>query len=110
VWVLTLPLALAWDATGHRWLPALTWGLLIAVTGSLIPMAVIGRGARRGEGDGLHVTTGAGRRVPLPVAGLGLGFVVLAAGDAPAPLVASAAVVVLTHAFGYRVLLAALTA
>ncbi|WP_442788238.1 hypothetical protein [Amycolatopsis sp. NBC_01286] len=46
VWVLALPLALAWDATGHRWLSALSWGLLIAVTGSLIPMAVI---VRRGE-------------------------------------------------------------
>ena len=110
VWVLTLPLALAWDATGHRWLPALSWGLLIAVTGSLIPMAVIVRGARRGEWDGHHVTNRAGRRVPLLVAGLSLGrgFVVLLAGGAPAALVALAAsmlaslVVAVAITFGWK--------
>ncbi|WP_103351499.1 phosphatase PAP2 family protein [Amycolatopsis sp. CA-128772] len=93
VWVLTLPLAVAWAATGHRLLPALAWGLLISVTGSLIPMAVIVRGARRGKWDGHHVTNRAGRRIPLLVAGvsLGLGFAVLLAGGAPAPLVALAA-------------------
>ncbi|WP_086841665.1 phosphatase PAP2 family protein [Amycolatopsis kentuckyensis] len=93
VWVLTLPLAVAWDATGHRPLPALSWGLLISVTGSLIPMAVIVRGAKRGRWDGHHVTNRAGRRVPLLVAGvsLGLGFVVLLAGGAPAQLIALAA-------------------
>ncbi|MBE8520201.1 hypothetical protein ILP97_22345 [Amycolatopsis sp. H6(2020)] len=93
VWVLTLPLAVAWAATGHRPLPTLGWGLLISVTGSLVPMAVIVRGARRGKWDGHHVTNRAGRRVPLLVAGvsLGLGFVVLLAGSAPAPLIALAA-------------------
>ena len=93
VWVLTLPLAVAWAATGHRPLAALGWGLLISVTGSLVPMAVIVRGARRGKWDGHHVTNRAGRRVPLLVAGvsLGLGFVVLLAGGAPAQLVALAA-------------------
>ncbi len=93
VWVLTLPLAVAWDATAHRPLPALSWGLLISVTGSLIPMAVIVRGARRGKWDGHHVTNRAGRRVPLLVAGvsLGLGFAVLLAGGAPAQLIALAA-------------------
>jgi hypothetical protein len=93
VWVLALPLAVAWAATGHRVLPALSWGLLIAVTGSLIPMAVIVRGAKRGKWDGHHVTNRAGRRVPLLVAAvsLGAGFAVLLAGGAPAPLVALAA-------------------
>ncbi len=93
VWVLTLSVAVAWDATGHRPLPTLCWGLLIAVTGSLIPMAVIVRGAKRGKWDGHHVTNRTGRRIPLLVAGasLGLGFVVLLAGGAPAPLVALAA-------------------
>lgn len=93
VWVLTLPLAVAWAATGHRPLPTLSWGLLISVTGSLIPMAVIVRGAKRGKWDGHHVTNRAGRRVPLLFAGLslGLGFVVLLAGGAPAQLVALAA-------------------
>ena len=93
VWVLTLPLAVAWAATGHRALPALSWGLLISVTGSLIPMAVIVRGAKRGKWDGHHVTNRAGRRVPLLFAGasLGLGFVVLLAGGAPPQLVALAA-------------------
>lgn len=93
VWVLALPLALAWDATGHRWLSTLSWGLLIAVTGSLIPMAVIVRGAKRGKWDGHHVRDRTGRRVPLLIAGLslGLGFVVLLVGAAPAALVALAA-------------------
>jgi hypothetical protein len=93
VWVLTLPLAVAWAATGHRPLPTLSWGLLISVTGSLIPMAVIVRGAKRGKWDGHHVTNRAGRRVPLLFAGLslGLGFVVLLAGGAPPQLVALAA-------------------
>ncbi|MEV6877696.1 hypothetical protein [Amycolatopsis sp. NPDC051128] len=93
VWVLALPLAVAWAATGHRVLPALGWGLLISVTGSLIPMAVIVHGAKRGKWDGHHVTNRAGRRVPLLFAGvsLGLGFVALLAGGAPARLVALAA-------------------
>jgi hypothetical protein len=93
VWVLALPLAVAWAATGHRVLPALSWGLLIAVTGSLIPMALIVRGAKKGKWDGHHVTNRTGRRVPLAFAGvsLGLGFVVLLAGGAPAELIALAA-------------------
>ncbi|RSM47897.1 hypothetical protein DMA12_08005 [Amycolatopsis balhimycina DSM 5908] len=93
VWVLTLPLAVAWSATAHRPLPALGWGLLIAVTGSLLPMALIVRGAKQGKWDGHHVTNRAGRRVPLLFAGvsLGLGFAGLLAGGAPAPLIALAA-------------------
>jgi hypothetical protein len=93
VWVLTLPLAVAWSATGHRPIPALSWGLLISVTGSLLPMALIVRGAKRGRWDGHHVTDRAGRRVPLLFAGLslGVGFAVLLVGGAPAPLIALAA-------------------
>jgi hypothetical protein len=91
--VLTLPLAVAWSATGHRPIPALSWGLLISVTGSLLPMALIVRGAKRGRWDGHHVTDRAGRRVPLLFAGLslGVGFAVLLVGGAPAPLIALAA-------------------
>ncbi|MEQ0564709.1 hypothetical protein ABJI51_37015 [Amycolatopsis sp. NEAU-NG30] len=93
VWVLTLPLAVAWSATGHRPIPALSWGLLISVTGSLLPMALIVRGAKRGRWDGHHVTDRAGRRVPLLFAGLslGVGFAVLLVGGAPPALIALAA-------------------
>lgn len=109
VWVLGLPLAVAWVATG-RIGPTLLWGLLVAVTGSLIPMAVIVRGARKGKWDGHHVTNRAGRAVPLLVAGvsLGAGFVVLVAWHAPDEIIALAAsmlaslVVSVAITFGFK--------
>lgn len=92
VWVLGLPLVVAWQVTGHRLGPALLWGLLVGVTGSLIPMAVIVRGARRGKWDSHHVTDRAGRLVPFAVciASVSAGYVVLIAGDAPRELIALA--------------------
>ncbi|SDZ09491.1 PAP2 superfamily protein [Amycolatopsis xylanica] len=109
VWVLGLPLAVAWMATG-RVGPTLLWGLLVAVTGSLIPMAVIVRGARKGKWDGHHVTNRAGRAVPLLVAGisLGTGFVVLVVWHAPDEIIALAAsmlaslVVSVAITFGFK--------
>ncbi|WP_425524732.1 phosphatase PAP2 family protein [Saccharopolyspora ipomoeae] len=62
--VVLLPLAVAWRAT-HRVLPALGWGLLVAATSSILPMAVIVWGARTGRWDGHHVRDRAGRLVPL---------------------------------------------
>ena len=93
VWVLGLPLVVAWQVTGHRLVPALMWGLLVGVTGSLIPMAVIVRGARKGKWDSHHVTDRAGRLVPFAVciASVSAGYVVLIAGDAPHELLALAA-------------------
>lgn len=93
VWVLGLPLVVAWQVTGHRLVPALMWGLLVGVTGSLIPMAVIVRGARKGKWDSHHVTDRAGRLVPFAVciASVSAGYVVLIAGDAPRELLALAA-------------------
>ncbi|WP_370943049.1 phosphatase PAP2 family protein [Amycolatopsis sp. cg5] len=113
--MLGLPLAVAWMATG-RVGPTLLWGLLVAVTGSLIPMAVIVRGARKGNSDapqrwdGHHVTNRAGRAVPLLVAGisLGAGFVVLVVWHAPDEIIALAAsmlaslVVSVAITFGFK--------
>lgn len=93
VWVLGLPLVVGWQVTGHRLGATLLWGLLVGVTGSLIPMAVIVRGARRGKWDSHHVTDRAGRLVPFAVciASVAAGYVVLIAGDAPRELIALAA-------------------
>lgn len=93
LWVLGLPLAIAWQATGHRVGATLLWGLLTGVTGSLIPMAVIVRGARQGKWDGHHVTDRAGRLIPFAacIGSLGVGFVVLLVGHAPREMIALAA-------------------
>ncbi|MEV0070355.1 hypothetical protein [Amycolatopsis sp. NPDC050768] len=90
VWVLGLPLAVAWEVTGHRVGATVLWGLVVGVTGSLIPMAVIVRGARRGKWDSHHVTNRAGRVVPLAVCltSLAAGFVALIVGGAPEELIA----------------------
>ncbi|QRP49868.1 hypothetical protein [Amycolatopsis sp. FDAARGOS 1241] len=110
VWVLGLPLALAWQVTGHRFAAAVLWGLVVGVTGSLIPMAVIVRGAKRGRWDGHHVTNRAGRLVPFTVcfASLATGFLVLSFGGAPRELIALTATelaclaVALAATFGLR--------
>ncbi|EIE99915.1 phosphatase PAP2 family protein [Saccharomonospora glauca] len=64
-WVIVIALsgAVAWRATGEP-LPTLGWGLLIAVTSSVLPMGVIVWGARRGRWDGHHVRDRTGRLVP----------------------------------------------
>lgn len=61
--VLLLPPAVAWHATGSLG-PTLGWGLLVSVTSSILPMAVIVRGARTGRWDGHHVRDRADRAVP----------------------------------------------
>ncbi len=87
--VALLPLALAWVVTRSP-LSTLGWGLLIALTSSILPMAVIVWGARAGRWDGHHVRNRRGRLIPLlatigfSIIGLGL-LVVL---RAPWPLIA----------------------
>jgi hypothetical protein len=84
VWVGALPIAIAWHAT--RSLPAtVLWGLLIAITGSAIPMAVIVRGARLGRWVSHHVANREGRWIPLLacVTSLGAGWIVLALAGGP---------------------------
>ncbi|MEB3369869.1 phosphatase PAP2 family protein [Saccharopolyspora mangrovi] len=64
-WVVVtmLPLVVAWQATRAA-VPALGWGLLVALTSSVLPMAVIVWGARSGRWDGHHVRDREGRLVP----------------------------------------------
>ncbi|RKT52466.1 hypothetical protein [Saccharothrix australiensis] len=91
VWVLGLPLAIAWHATRQP-LPALLWGLVVGITGSIIPMLVIVRGARRGRWDGHHVTNREGRVVPFIActSSLAIGVAVLVVGNAPHQMLALA--------------------
>jgi hypothetical protein len=93
VWVLGLPLLVAWQVTGHHLGETVLWGLIVGITGSLIPMAVIVRGAKQGKWDGHHVTNRAGRLVPFAacIGSLALGFVVLLVGNAPHQMIALAA-------------------
>ncbi|MFD5244265.1 hypothetical protein ACFWIW_06965 [Amycolatopsis sp. NPDC058340] len=93
VWVLGLPLIVAWKVTGYHLGETVLWGLVVGVTGSLIPMAVIVRGARKGKWDSHHVTDRTGRLVPFAVCigSLTAGFVVLIAGGAPHEMIALAA-------------------
>ena len=63
VLVTVLPLVVAWQATRAVG-PALGWGLLVALTSSVLPMAVIVWGARSGRWDGHHVRDRKGRLVP----------------------------------------------
>ncbi|MFE3178096.1 hypothetical protein ACFXPA_07085 [Amycolatopsis sp. NPDC059090] len=110
VWVLGLPLVVAWQVTGHQLGEAVLWGLIVGITGSLIPMAVIVRGAKRGKWDSHHVTNRAGRLVPFAacIGSLALGFVVLLVGSAPHEMIALAAaelaclVVALAVTFGLK--------
>jgi hypothetical protein len=88
--VVLLPLAVAWRATGYRVGPTIGWGLVVAVFSSVLPMAFIVRGARRGSWDGHHVRNREGRLVPLSL-GLGstaVGLAVLLFGHAPRDVVA----------------------
>lgn len=88
VLVLALPLLVAWDATGSVG-GGLLWGAVVGLTGSVVPMAVVVRGARRGRWEGHHVTNREGRLVPLLVcvASLGLGLTALLFGGAPRAVV-----------------------
>lgn len=91
VWVLTLPFAVAAAATKALW-PTVAWGLVVAITASVIPMVVIVKGARSGRWEGHHVTNREGRLVPLIAAGgsLAVGTTVLVLGDAPHEMLALA--------------------
>ncbi|MEV6243170.1 hypothetical protein [Lentzea sp. NPDC051838] len=90
VWVILLPFAVAAASEGI-W-KTLLWGFVVAVTASVIPMAVIVRGARKGKWDGHHVTNREGRVVPLVTAGASLaaGTVIMVLGNAPTSMLALA--------------------
>jgi membrane-associated phospholipid phosphatase len=89
VLVVVIPFAIAWQAT-HRPGPTLAWGAWVAATSSLIPMAVIVWGARRGRWEGHHVRDRAGRLVPfLALIGCtAVGVAVLVGAGAPRPVLA----------------------
>lgn len=90
VWVILLPFAVA-AATESVW-KTLLWGFVVALTASVIPMAVIVRGARKGRWEGHHVTNREGRLVPLLTAGASLtaGTVIMVLGGAPTNMLALA--------------------
>ncbi|SDF67944.1 PAP2 superfamily protein [Lentzea fradiae] len=108
VWVVLLPFAVA-AATESVWM-TLVWGFVVALTASIIPMAVIVRGARKGKWDGHHVTNREGRVVPLLTAGASLtaGTVIMFLGGAPRSVLAlagsmfAALVVSMAITFGLR--------
>ncbi|MFE9747588.1 hypothetical protein ACFYOT_22020 [Saccharothrix saharensis] len=91
VWVLGLPLAIGWHAT-KTVTGALLCGLIVGITGSVIPMVVIIRGARRGRWDSHHVTNREGRVIPFIacITSLGGGIAILVLGGAPRQMVALA--------------------
>ncbi|MFR9730381.1 hypothetical protein ACL03H_14240 [Saccharopolyspora sp. MS10] len=82
--VLLLPIAVAWSATRSPG-SALGWGVLVALTSSVLPMAGIVAGARMGWWDGHHVRNREGRLIPfaLLIVLSALGVVVLARAGAP---------------------------
>ncbi|MFC7343767.1 hypothetical protein [Saccharopolyspora griseoalba] len=87
--VLVLPVAVARQATHHVG-AALGWGLLVALTSSILPMGVMVWGARTGRWDGHHARDRAGRLVPF-IALIGMsavGLVLLVALGAPWLLIA----------------------
>ncbi|WP_199441445.1 hypothetical protein [Umezawaea beigongshangensis] len=97
VWVLGLPLAIGWHATGTPG-GTLLWGLVVGVTGSVIPMLVIVRGARRGAWEGHHVTNREGRVIPFAVctSSLAVGIAILVLGGAPGEMTALAVAMFVT--------------
>ena len=90
VWVLGLPLAIAWQATHHKIGATLLWGLIVGITGSVIPMIVIVRGAKQGTYDSHHITNREGRLVPFIVclASVAGGFLALVLTNAPHQMLA----------------------
>jgi hypothetical protein len=88
--VVLLPIAVAWHATGHRVAPTLLWGLEVALFSSVLPMAFIIRGARRGKWDGHHVRNREGRLLPLSLAlvSTAVGLAILLLGGAPRDVIA----------------------
>jgi membrane-associated phospholipid phosphatase len=88
--VVLLPIAVAWQATGHQVAPTLLWGLEVALFSSVLPMAFIIRGARRGKWDGHHVRNREGRLLPLSLAlvSTAVGLAILLLGGAPRDVIA----------------------
>ncbi|HEY0453793.1 hypothetical protein [Actinophytocola sp.] len=96
--VVALPLAVAWHATGADVVATLGWGVLVAVFYSVLPMAFVVRGARRGHWDGHWVRDRAHRTVPLLVCLLSAaaGMAIMLVGGAPREVVALAWSMILT--------------
>jgi hypothetical protein len=90
--VVLLPFAVAWNATGHKVLPTILWSVVVAVFYSVLPMAFIIRGARRGKWDGHWVRERERRFVPLMMCLVSalVGLVILLVWDAPQDVVALA--------------------
>jgi membrane-associated phospholipid phosphatase len=109
-WVLvfSLPGLAAWHVT-RSVVPSVVWGLVIGVTGSLLPMVVVVLGARRGRWHGHHVTNREGRVIPLLTCVLSLCVCVaaLVLGDAPDRVVALVQAMLLSAVVGAAVTFAA---
>ncbi|MCG8918890.1 hypothetical protein L6E12_24225 [Actinokineospora sp. PR83] len=88
--VVLLPLAVAWSATGFDPWWTLVWGLEVALFSSVIPMAFIIRGARRGRWDTHHVRDREHRFLPLMVGLVStlVGLAILVLGGAPREVLA----------------------
>ncbi|MPZ82766.1 MAG: hypothetical protein GEV28_21130 [Actinophytocola sp.] len=96
--VVALPLAVAWHATAGSVSATVGWGLLVAVFYSVLPMAFVVRGARRGRWDGHWVRDRAHRTVPLLVCLLSAlaGLAIMLVGGAPRTVVALAWSMIIT--------------
>lgn len=90
--VVLLPFAVAWNATGHKVLATILWSLVVAIFYSVLPMAFIIRGARRGKWDGHWVRERERRFLPLMMCLVSalVGLVILLVGDAPRDVLALA--------------------
>jgi hypothetical protein len=90
--VVLLPFAVAWNATGHQVLSTIVWSVVVAVFYSVLPMAFIVRGARRGRWDGHWVRERERRFLPLMMCLVSalVGLVILLVWDAPRDVVALA--------------------
>ncbi|RZS43383.1 hypothetical protein EV193_102362 [Herbihabitans rhizosphaerae] len=96
--VVLLPFAVAWHATGHEFGPTVLWALVVAVFYSVLPMAFIIRGARRGRWDGHWVREREQRFVPLLMCLVSTmaGLLILVFGSAPRDMLALAASMIAT--------------
>ncbi|MCS7477988.1 hypothetical protein ACFFQW_48085 [Umezawaea endophytica] len=108
VLVLSLPGLVVWHVT-RSVVPSVVWGLVIGVTGSLLPMVVVVLGARRGRWHGHHVTNREGRLIPLLTCVLSLGVCVaaLVLGDAPQRVLALVQSMLLSAVVGAAITFAA---
>jgi membrane-associated phospholipid phosphatase len=90
--VVALPLAVAWQGTGYQRWPTIGWGLLVALFYSVVPMAIMVWGARRGRWDGHWVRERERRLVPflLCLVSTVAGLVIMLVGGAPQAVIALA--------------------